>query len=110
VLGDQADRIFQDRVGAFLGELMLLGQLAGKLTCGNSFDFGFGSSGHGFLPLGNESTKSPILRYFSQDKGGEAQKNAINWGFSQIYGGKPRKIGLSGSSKAKEPRMKHPRP
>jgi hypothetical protein len=28
---------------------------------------------------------SPILRHFPQDKGGDDQKNARNWGFFHMY-------------------------
>src|SRR6185295_16987191 len=38
---------------------------------------------------------SPILRHFSQDKGGAPQKNAINWGLFHIYAKKPGKSGIS---------------
>jgi len=44
--------------------------------------------------LFGESTMSPILRHFSQDKGGRGQKNARNWGFSHMCCGKARKTGL----------------
>src|SRR5690348_10328125 len=95
VLGDQTDSVFQDAVGGLLGEFMLFGQLAGKLAGRDSFDFCFRGSCHWVSPSFNESTMSPILRHFSQDKGGAPQKNAINWGFFHIYAKKPTKSGVS---------------
>jgi hypothetical protein len=46
------------------------------------------------LSLFNESTMGPILRHFSQDKGGRPSKNAINSGFFHIYAKKPSKSGF----------------
>jgi hypothetical protein len=51
VLGDQTDNIFQNGVGALLGEFVLFGQLAGELTGRDGFDFCFRGSCHWVLPL-----------------------------------------------------------
>jgi len=50
---------------------------------------------------------SPILRHFPQDKGGDPQKNAINWGFFHIYAKKPEKSGFFARQNAIGPRRKH---
>jgi hypothetical protein len=55
--------------------------------------FAFAAVAIGILPL-NESTMTPILRHFLQDKGGVDQKNARNWGISGLCTGKVRKTGL----------------
>src|SRR6185437_16931726 len=89
---------------------MLLGQLAGKLTRGNGFDFCFCGCGHGIFPLGSESMKSPILRYFPQDKGGLGSKKRNKLGlFADMRWKTPKNGGFRHPPKAKEPRTKHPR-
>src|SRR6201996_6009609 len=54
--------------------------------------FAFAAVAIGNLPL-NESTMAPILRHFLQDKGGEDQKNARNWGIFGLCTGKAPKTG-----------------
>src|SRR5471030_337670 len=108
VLGDQGDGFFNDLVGALLREFFFLGELGGELAGGNGFNFCFGDGGHGILPL-NESTMSPILRHFSQDKAARPQKSARNWGFFHIYAKKAPKTGLLRASKSTRAAQQTPR-
>src|SRR5471032_1141777 len=105
VLGDQGDGFFNDLVGALLREFFFLGELGGELAGGNGFNFCFGGGGHGILPL-NESTMSPILRHFSQDKAASLQKTQEIGAFSTSIQKKPQKRGFSAHQKAIGPRSR----